>query len=179
MMGRRACFPCRTAVTDNRARAKICKRLAGCSGSPAAIGQPLRPVTLRPPSFAGGSPCQNTLMPGIVANGMARLRHRDCVDHVTEYLNATATYGDIRQTCRSLLIDRCRHLAGFRPLVSSEKRRGVISRSAGVVSFGLEPRPREVRIINKPIDHTHRAGCKESLYSSLPCSKSIVSNSLG
>jgi hypothetical protein len=120
MMGRRGCFPCRTAVTDNRARAKIYKRLAGCSGSPAAIGQPLRPVTLRPPSFAGGSPCQNTLMPGIIADGMARLRHRDYVDHVTEYLNATATCGDIRQTCRSLLIGGCRHLAGFRPLVSSK-----------------------------------------------------------
>lgn len=159
IIGRRGCFPCRTAVTDNRARAKICKRLAGCSGSPAAIGQALRPVTLRPPSFAGGSPCQNTLMPGIVADGMARLRHRDYVDHVTEYLNATATCGGIRQTCRSLLIDGCRHLAGFR---------GVISRLAGVVSFGLEPRPREVQIINKHIDHTHRAGCKKGFYSSLP-----------
>ena len=31
-----------------------------------------------------------TLMPGIVANGMARLRHRDYVDHATKYLNAPA-----------------------------------------------------------------------------------------
>ena len=126
MMGRRGCFPCRTAVTDNRARAKIYKRLAGCSGSPAAIGQPLRPVTLRPPSFAGGSPCQNTLMPGIIADGMARLRHRDYVDHVTEYLNATATCGDIRQTRRSLLIGGCRHLAGFRPLAGLSGNRRVM-----------------------------------------------------
>ena len=90
MLGRRGRFPCRTVVTGNRARAKVYERLAGYSGSPAAIGQPLRPVTLRPLSFDGASPCQNTLIPGIVAAGMARLRHRDYVDHVIKYLNAAA-----------------------------------------------------------------------------------------
>ena len=60
---------------------------AGCSGSPAVIGQPLRPVTLRPPPFAEGSPCQNILVPGIVAVTSVRFRHRDYVDGVTEPLS--------------------------------------------------------------------------------------------
>ena len=89
----------RTAVADNRAWAKVRERYAGYSGSPATIGQPLRPVILRPPSFGGGSPCQNTLLCGIVAIGKAAFRHRNYVDRVTKYLSATVTCRDVRQNC--------------------------------------------------------------------------------
>ena len=71
------------------AEANLHERLAGCSGSPAVVGQPLRPVTLRPPPFAEGSPCQNILVFRIVSDVTARLRHRVYVDRVTKLLSAT------------------------------------------------------------------------------------------
>ena len=83
-----------TAAAGNHAGAKAHERLAGCSGSPAVIGQPLRPVTLRPPPFAGGSPCQNILMSGIVAADAIRLRHTIFVDPVTNYLSGAAASVD-------------------------------------------------------------------------------------
>ena len=78
-----------TAEAGNHAGAKAHERLAGCSGSPAVIGQPLRPVTLRPPPFAEGSPCQNILVSRILAGFPARFRHKVCVDPVTKILSVT------------------------------------------------------------------------------------------
>lgn len=63
------------------------ERPAGCSGSPAVLGKTLRPVTLRPPSFAGGCPCQNILLTGFVAGGAAEIRHREGVDRITNILS--------------------------------------------------------------------------------------------